>query len=78
MRLLSSARRRFDERGMVWEAARTRRLLAVALEGAGRPAQAAAEQAAADAGLAALGAVNDRIVDDALAALAGGRLGRTA
>ena len=78
VRLLSSARGRFDERGMVWEAARTRRLLAVALEGAGRPAQAAAEQAAADAGLAALGAVHDRIVDGALAALAEGRLGRTA
>ena len=49
--LLASARQEFDERGMVWEAARTRRLLAVALEGAGRAAQAAAEQAAADAAL---------------------------
>jgi class 3 adenylate cyclase/tetratricopeptide (TPR) repeat protein len=66
---LVSARDAFEELGMVWEAARTRRLLAVAFGRSGRPADAAAEAAAAARSLDALGVVNDRVLDAALAAL---------
>jgi len=67
--LLRAARQRFDDLKMAWEAARTGRLLALALERAGRPDQAASESTTAGQTLAALGAVNDRVIDTALSAL---------
>ena len=66
---LTAAARKFDELEMVWEAARTRRLLSVALARAGRPDLAASEQATADLTQGALGVVDDRIIDTALDAL---------
>ena len=67
--LLTAAGREFDDLGMNWEAARTRRLLAVALARAGQPDQAASEQAAAALTLGALGVVDDRVIDAALSVL---------
>jgi tetratricopeptide (TPR) repeat protein len=67
--LLVAARDAFEDLGMVWEAARTRRLLAVAFDRSDRPDDAAAEAAAAARPLDALGVVNDRVLDAALAAL---------
>ena len=66
---LAAARDAFEDLGMVWEAARTRRLLAVAYDRSGRPDDAAAEAAAAKVPLDVLGVVNDRVLDAALAAL---------
>jgi len=66
---LVAARRGFEDLGMVWEAARTRRLLALAYERAGRAGDAVAERAAAQTALDALGVVNDRVLDAAVAAL---------
>jgi class 3 adenylate cyclase/tetratricopeptide (TPR) repeat protein len=78
VRLLATAVREFDGLGMTWEAARTRRLLAAALARAGRREQAAAEQAAADGALNALGVVDDRVIDAALSAPQIRELGHTA
>ena len=69
LELLVAARDAFEDLGMVWEAARTRRLLAVAHGRSGRPDDAAAEAAAAERSLDALGVVHDRVLDAALAAL---------
>jgi hypothetical protein len=66
---LVAARDAFEDFGMVWEAARTRRLLAVAYGRAGRPDDAAAEAAGAERALDALGVVNDQVLDAAVAAL---------
>jgi tetratricopeptide (TPR) repeat protein len=66
---LTAARREFDDLGMTWEAARTRRLLSVALARADRPDRAASERAAADLTQGALGVVSDRVIDAALAVL---------
>ena len=78
VRVLARAVHKFDGLGMTWEAARTRRVLAVALARAGRREQAAAEQAAADAALTALGVVEDRVVDAVLSAPQIRELGHTA
>ena len=54
---------------VVWEAARTRQLLAAALGGARRHDEADVEQSAADETLQALGVVKDRVVEAAIPAL---------
>jgi hypothetical protein len=66
---LVAARDGFDALGMVWEVARTRRLLAVAYARSGRSDEAATETAAATRSLDALGVVTDPVLDAALAAL---------
>jgi tetratricopeptide (TPR) repeat protein len=66
---LVAARQEFLDLGMVWEAARTRRLLAAGYERTGRPDQAALEAAVAESALSALGVVNDPVLAAALAAL---------
>jgi len=66
---LTAARRGFDDVAMAWEAARTRRLLSVALARAGQTGPAASELAAAEATQGALGVVTDRVIDAALSVL---------
>jgi class 3 adenylate cyclase/tetratricopeptide (TPR) repeat protein len=69
VRLLSAARQGFEQLQMAWELARTRRLLAAALERAGRSDDAAVEQSLAEATDAALGVVQDVVVSAALRSL---------
>jgi hypothetical protein len=67
--LLASARDSFAALGCLWEAARTRLLLAAALERLEQHEAAAVEQAAAEEVLRSLGVVRDAVMEPAVEAI---------
>jgi class 3 adenylate cyclase/tetratricopeptide (TPR) repeat protein len=69
VRLLTRAVSDFDVLEVVWDAARTRRMLAAVLTLAGRPEEAARVEALAQQQLRQLGVVKDRVTDAVLDAL---------